>query len=93
MSTITTKQLRENMSQVINDLRLGNSIQLSYRHKVIGVLQPVDASSQALRRGSPEAIRQGLQSLQSMIVPDPVRNDPRSVKEQISELRSGKYSE
>jgi hypothetical protein len=93
MSTITTKQLRENMAQVINDLRLGNSIQLSYRHKVIGVLQPVDAPSQALQRGSPEAIRQGLRSLQSIVVSDSVRHDPRSVKEQISELRSRKYSE
>jgi len=88
MSTITTKQLRENMSQVIHDLRLGNSIQLSYRHKVIGVLHP----SQALRRGSPEAIRQGLQSLKNIVVPDSIRHDPHSVKEQISELRSRKYS-
>jgi antitoxin (DNA-binding transcriptional repressor) of toxin-antitoxin stability system len=93
MSTITTKQLRENMSQVINDLKLGNSIHLSYRHKVIGVLQPVDAPSQALQRGSPEAIRQGLQSLRSIVVPNSVQHDPRSVKKQISELRSRKYSE
>ena len=92
MSTITTKQLRENMAQVIHDLQLGNSIKLSYRHKVIGVLQPVDAPSQALQRGSPEAIRQGLQNLQSIFVPDSVRHDRRSVKEQISELRSRKYS-
>lgn len=92
MSVITTKQLRENMPQVIRDLRLGNSIHLSYRHKVIGVLRPVDGPGQAVRRGSPEAIRQGLQNLQRMIVPDSVRNDPRSVKEQIHELRSRKYS-
>lgn len=81
------------MSQVIQDLRLGNSIQLSYRRKVIGVLQPVDAPGQPLRRGSPEAIRQGLQTLRTMVVPDSVRHDPRSVKEQIAELRSRKYSE
>ena len=93
MSTITTKQLRDNMSQVIHDLGLGNSIQLSYRHKVIGVLQPVDAPNQALRRGSPEAIRQGLRSLQDIVVSDSVQQDSRSIKEQISELRSRKYSE
>jgi antitoxin (DNA-binding transcriptional repressor) of toxin-antitoxin stability system len=93
MSTITTKQLRDNMSQVIHDLSLGNSIQLSYRHKVIGVLQPINAPSQALQRGSPEAIRQGLRSLQDIVVPDSVQHDPRSIKEQISELRSRKYSE
>ena len=93
MNTITTKQLRDNMSQVIHDLGLGKSIQLSYRHKVIGVLQPVDAPSQALRRGSPEAIRQGLRSLQDIVVPDSVQHDPRSIKEQVSDLRSRKYSE
>lgn len=92
MGTITTKQLRENMSQVIHDLKLGNSVQLSYRHKVIGILQPIDAPRQALRRGSPEAIRQGLQGLQSMVVPDSIRRDPRSTKEQISDLRSRRYS-
>lgn len=92
MSTITTKQLRENMPQVISDLRLGNSIRLSYRHKIIGVLQPVSAPSQALRRGSPESIRQGLQGLRDISVPDTARNNPRSIKEQLQELRSRKYS-
>jgi hypothetical protein len=92
MSTITTKQLRENMPQVISDLRLGNSIRLSYRHKIIGVLQPVDAPSQALRRGSPEAIKQGLQSLRDILVPEAVRYDSHSIKEQLQELRSRKYS-
>ena len=29
MSTITTKQLRDNVSQVISDLVLGKSVQLS----------------------------------------------------------------
>ncbi len=81
------------MSQVIHDLRLGNSIKLSYRHKVIGILQPIDAPNQALRRGSSEAIRQGLRSLQSVVVPDSIRQDSRSIKEQISELRSRKYGE
>jgi antitoxin (DNA-binding transcriptional repressor) of toxin-antitoxin stability system len=93
MKTITTKHLRDNMSQAIDDLRLGNSIKLSYRHKVIGVIQPVDGPSQAIRRGSPEAIRQGLRSLQGIVVPDSVRNDPRGINEQISEVRSIKYSE
>jgi len=91
MRTITTKQLRDNMSQVIDDLKIGNSISLSYRHKVIGLLQPVDIPGQPLRRGSPEAIRRALQNLQSMAVPKSVQNDPRSVEEQISEIRSRKY--
>lgn len=93
MNTITTKQLRDNMSQVIHDLGLGSSIKLSYRHKVIGILRPVDAPNRALQRGSPEAIRQGLRKLQNVVVPDSVQQDSRSIKEQISELRSKKYSE
>jgi antitoxin (DNA-binding transcriptional repressor) of toxin-antitoxin stability system len=91
MSTITTKQLRENMSQVIHDLRQGRSIQLSYRHSVIGVLQPIQVAKQTLRRGSPESIRQGLDSLRNLSVPSIVSKDTRSIKEQIAELRTGKY--
>jgi antitoxin (DNA-binding transcriptional repressor) of toxin-antitoxin stability system len=91
MRTITTKQLRDNMSQVIDDLKIGNTISLSYRHKVIGLLQPVDKPGQALRRGSPKAIRQGLKNLKSMMVPISVQNDSRSLKKQISEIRSRRY--
>ena len=46
MSTITTKQLRDGMAQVVRDLQNGKSVQLSYRHKIIGVLQPVDEPAQ-----------------------------------------------
>lgn len=91
MNTITTKQLRENMSQVIRDLRQGKSVQLSYRHSTIGVLQPIQQVNQTLRRGSPEAIRQGLQGLRDVFVPESISTDTRSIKEQIAELRDGKY--
>lgn len=91
MRTITTKQLRDNMLQIIDELRVGNSINLSYRHQVIGLLQPVNRPGRALRRGSPEAIRISLQNLQSMLVPNSVQNDFRSIKEQTSVLRSRKY--
>ena len=93
MRTITTKQLRDNMSQVISDLKVGNSVGLTYRHKVIGYLHPVDTPGVALRRGSSEAIKKGLQNLRSIVVPNSIQNDHRSIKEQISELRSGKYDE
>ncbi len=93
MSTLTTKQLRENMSQVVFDLQQGNSIQLSYRHKVIGILHPVNYPGKAARRGSPEAIRQGLHSLKNIEISNSIRNDTRSIKEQILELRSRKHDE
>jgi antitoxin (DNA-binding transcriptional repressor) of toxin-antitoxin stability system len=91
MSTITTKQLRENMSQVIRDLRQGKSVQLSYRHSIIGVLQPIQVANQTLKRGSPQAIRKGLYDLKAVVLPDSVSKDTRSIKEQIAELRDGKY--
>ncbi|MGH7234089.1 MAG: hypothetical protein ACREF7_01415 [Candidatus Saccharimonadales bacterium] len=92
MSTITTKQLRDNMSQVISDLKQGRSVQLSYRHSVIGVLQPVQVASQTLKRGSPEAIREGLYGLRGMFIPDNASKDTLSIKEQITELRDRKYA-
>jgi antitoxin (DNA-binding transcriptional repressor) of toxin-antitoxin stability system len=92
MSTITTKQLRDNMSQVISDLRQGRSVQLSYRHSIIGVLQPVQVASQTLRRGSPEAVREGLQGLRSMFLPDNTNKDPRSIKGQTADIRDRKYA-
>lgn len=88
MSTITTKQLRENMSQVISDLQKGRSIQLSYRHKVIGILQPAQAPPLPLRRGTQQSISRGLDALQDIHVPEQVRNDPRNMKERLTELRS-----
>ncbi|MDQ2752747.1 MAG: hypothetical protein M3R72_06965 [Bacteroidota bacterium] len=91
MSIITTKQLRENMPQVIRDLRQGKSVQLSYRHSIIGVLQPIQVANQTLRRGSSAAIRQGLDSLKELSVPTATISDTRSIKEQLAELRSESY--
>ena len=91
MSTITTKQLRENMSQVVRDLRQGKSVQLSYRHSIIGTLQPAQVADKIMRRGSPEAIRLALNNLQSITVPQRIGDDSRSIKEQIAEYRDKKY--
>lgn len=91
MSTISTKQLRENMPQVIRDLRKGKSVQLSYRHNVIGVLVPIEVADKTPRRGSPEAIRRALDNLQSVAVLGRVSNNSRSIKEQIAEIRDKKY--
>lgn len=79
------------MAQVIRDLRQGKSVQLSYRHSVIGILQPIQVAHKTPRRGSPEAIRQGLYNLQSRTVSDYASNDLRSIKEQVAEIRDRKY--
>lgn len=90
MDTITTKQLRENMPEVIRTLRSGRPVRLTYRRKPIGTIQP-DQSRTPPQRGSAEAIDQGLAALKDLHVPDAVKNDPRSIKEQLAELRDKKY--
>ena len=87
MTTLTTKQLREQMPEVIRKLRQGESVQLTYRRKVIGTLQPEQTPGKPLRRGSPEAILDFLKHADFGPIPDKLRNDPRSFKEQIAELR------
>lgn len=86
MNTITTKHLRENMSQVISDLEAGKSIQLSYRHRVIGILQPV-RDANPLRRGSSEAILSTLNSIDLGPAASKLKSSTKSIKEEIRELR------
>jgi antitoxin (DNA-binding transcriptional repressor) of toxin-antitoxin stability system len=90
MDTLTTKQMRENMPEVIRLLDSGRPVRLTYRHKTIGTIQPAPAAAPP-RRGSAEAVRQGLAALKDLHVPDEVKNDPRNIKEQIAELRDRKY--
>lgn len=90
MTTITTKELRENMSQVVRDLKNGKVIALSYRQHVVGILQPVDGATQTLKPGSPEAIQRGLDELRANLqVPKELSDDPRSIKDQLADLREG----
>ena len=92
MNTITTRQLRETMSKVVNDLQQGMPISLSYRHKIIGIIQPVNVSKVTLRRGSPQAIRQGLKALRGTYHVSAPNNNDISIKEQIAKYRGSKYS-
>jgi antitoxin (DNA-binding transcriptional repressor) of toxin-antitoxin stability system len=87
MTTITTKQLRDDMAQIVRDLQNGKSVQLSYRHKIIGVLQPVSESAKALRRGSSGAIRQFLDTDPFASIPEELHASSRSFEQEISELR------
>ena len=79
------------MPQVIRDLRQGKSVQLSYRHSIIGVLQPIQAANQTLERGSALAIRQGLDSLRGLSVAATTSNDARSIKEQLADIRAERH--
>lgn len=87
---ITTKQLRENMANIVRDLQLGRQIKLSYRHKVIGILQPInhnEVREPQPRRGSPEAIRAALDEIDFDTTPSHFRDSKLTIKELIAEQR------
>ncbi|MBI2009256.1 hypothetical protein HYS84_02495 [Candidatus Saccharibacteria bacterium] len=87
MDIITTRELRENMAAVIRDLKRGKAVQLSYRHRVIGTLQPSPPAPMPLRQGSPEAVRNFLETADFGPIPSKLRTDHRSFKQQVAELR------
>lgn len=92
MSTISTKYLRNNMAEVISKLKSGQVVQLSYRQKIIGSLQPVVQPGQPLRRGSSYAVRQFLSSAQFGPIPSNLQNSTKSFKQELSELRDNDLS-
>lgn len=80
------------MPGVVSTLRRGNAVQLSYRHKIIGTIQPPSREDRSLRRGSPEAILEFLDHA-DFGVPEELRRSNKSVKEEIAELRDRDLSE
>lgn len=92
MSIITTKQLRENMPQVVRNLQMGQPVQLSYRHRVIGTIQPVQLVTMPLRRGSAKAVQAFLESASFGHIPHQLRESTTTFKDQVSELRSHKLN-
>ncbi len=87
MITISTKQLRQNMAQVVRDLQNGATVQLSYRHKIIGVLEPVAAEPAPERRGSASAIQRFLNSADFGTISPILRQSNRSFKQELADLR------
>ena len=87
MNIITTKRLRDDMAQVVRDLQSGKSVQLSYRHKVIGTLQPINKPAEALRRGSSNAVQQFLENTTFGSVPKTLQTSSYDFKQEVSELR------
>jgi antitoxin (DNA-binding transcriptional repressor) of toxin-antitoxin stability system len=87
MSTITTKQLRDDMANVVRELQKGKSVQLSYRHKVIGTLQPAARPGAAMRRGSAGAVQRFLSTSPFRGAPQRLQASTKSFKQEIAELR------
>ena len=92
MRIITTKQLRDNMAEVIHNLQKGQSVQLSYRHKVVGILQPVATPPQAERRGSAVAVGQFLSSVDFGTIRPALRETTKSFKQEVAALRQNDLS-
>jgi hypothetical protein len=86
MNTITTKQLRHSMAQVIEDLQNGKSVQLSYRRKIIGSLQPALSATPG-RRGSAHAVAHFLKQADFGSIPTHLQHSGISFKQQINGLR------
>jgi len=87
MKTITTKQLREDMPNIVRAIKQGNAIKLSYRKQIIGVVQPVNADGNELQRGSAQAISAFLKNTDFGASPQ-VKNDSRNFEEQMADLRA-----
>jgi len=75
------------MAQVVRDLQNGKSVRLNYRHRVIGILKPIDEPPQALRRGSFGAVQQFLKAASFGPIPPKLRTSSRSFKQEVTELR------
>ncbi len=73
------------MAKVVRDLQNGKSVQLSYRHKIIGTLQP--AGSASPRRGSPQTVHHFLSQDSFGPIPKKLQGATTSFKQEIAELR------
>lgn len=86
MVRLTTKELRENMPRAIATLQQGTPIELTYRHKVVGVIEPAQNYKPAPRRGDPKAFVEFMKNT-DFGVPEHLKNDPRHITEIIAEAK------
>lgn len=75
------------MAQVMRDLQQGKPVQLSYRHKIIGVIHPAHNQPLAIRKGSSQAIQNYLKVADFGTIPTELKNSKLTVKQQIADLR------
>lgn len=74
------------MPRVITTLEQGTPIQLTYRHKVVGVIEPTQHYQPAPRRGDAKAFAEFMKNT-DFGVPDYLKNDSRHVTEIIAEAK------
>lgn len=75
------------MPRVVRDLQNGKPIQLSYRHKIIGTLQPVQLKAPSMRRGSAESVQNFLSTVDFGTMPKSLKDLDMNFKAQLAELR------
>lgn len=84
--TLTTKQLREDMPRAISELQQGNPITLTYRHKVVGTIEPAQVDKPAPRRGDLQAFLEFMKNT-DFGWPEHIKNDPRDTVELVKEMK------
>ena len=84
---MTTKQLRDNMAQAVVSLQKGESITLSYRHKVIGTLEPTAKDATTPQRGSAAAIAEFLQQADFGVAASEIHDSTQTFKQELAALR------
>jgi hypothetical protein len=75
------------MAAVVKDLQNGKPVRISYRHKIIGTLQPAKAAKPTLKRGSPEAILAAFASVNLGKIPKKLQDPNYTFKQQLADLR------
>ena len=80
------------MAEVIRDLQNGKSVQLSYRHKIIGTLEPVQPAPTPTRRGSAQTVQNFLNQANFGPIPQKLQNSSKDFKQEIAELRQHEQS-
>lgn len=87
MNTITAKELRDNLDQIVKRVRCGESIRVTYRSKAAFTLRP-EVPNQTLQPGSVPAMNQFSEQSRKLRArkPQPLLNPNKSVKELYHEL-------
>ena len=63
MKTITAKNLRDNLDEIVKRVRYGESIRVTYRSKSAFMIQPDNTENMSARPGSQAAMRDYIQQV------------------------------
>lgn len=83
MTTITAKELRDNLDQIVKRVRGGEPIRVTYRSKIAFVIQPDDSKNAFFEPGSQSAMKAYVRQVQRINkIPRKSELDPnKSIKD------------